>query len=47
MCSTRAATLRTWVYRVAHNTAVKHVLREKRRGVAKLEQASRMIDEPT
>ena len=33
--------LRTWVYRVAHNTAVKHVLREKRRGFAKL----RSLDE--
>jgi RNA polymerase sigma-70 factor (ECF subfamily) len=27
--------LRTWVLRVAHNTAVKYVLREKRRGFAR------------
>src|SRR5262245_63153706 len=38
--------LRTWVYRVAHNTAVKHVLREKRRGVANLERLED-IDEPS
>lgn len=36
----------TWVYRVAHNTAVKHVLREKRRGVARL-RSLEDIDEPS
>ena len=38
--------LRTWVYRVAHNTAVKHMLREKRRGVAHLKSLEE-IDEPS
>jgi RNA polymerase sigma-70 factor (ECF subfamily) len=38
--------LRTWVYRVAHNTAVKHVLREKRRGFAKFRSLEE-IDEPS
>jgi RNA polymerase sigma-70 factor (ECF subfamily) len=38
--------LRTWVYRVAHNTAVKHVLREKRRGVANLKSLED-VDEPS
>ena len=38
--------LRTWVYRVAHNTAVKHVLRAKRRGVAQLKSLED-IDEPS
>jgi RNA polymerase sigma-70 factor (ECF subfamily) len=37
--------LRTWVYRVAHNTAVKHVLREKRRGIASLKSLDD-VDEP-
>jgi RNA polymerase sigma-70 factor, ECF subfamily len=37
--------LRTWVYRVAHNTAVKHVLREKRRGFATLKSLDE-IDDP-
>ncbi len=37
--------LRTWVYRVAHNTAVKHVMREKRRAFGRLESLDR-IEEP-
>jgi RNA polymerase sigma-70 factor, ECF subfamily len=38
--------LRTWVYRVAHNTAVKHVLREKRRRFSNLKSLEDM-DEPS
>jgi RNA polymerase sigma-70 factor, ECF subfamily len=38
--------LRTWVYRVAHNTAVKHVLREKRRRFARLKSLED-VDEPS
>jgi RNA polymerase sigma-70 factor (ECF subfamily) len=38
--------LRTWVYRVAHNTAVKHVLREKRGGFAALKNLDD-VDEPS
>jgi RNA polymerase sigma-70 factor (ECF subfamily) len=37
--------LRTWVYRVAHNTAAKHVIREKRRAFASLKSLEE-IDEP-
>jgi len=37
--------LRTWVYRVAHNTAVKHVMRSKRRAFASLKSLDE-IDEP-
>jgi RNA polymerase sigma-70 factor (ECF subfamily) len=37
--------LRTWVYRVAHNTAVKHVVRAKRRGLVDLKNLDE-IDEP-
>ena len=37
--------LRTWVYRVAHNTAVKHVMRSKRRALASLKSLDD-IDEP-
>ena len=38
--------LRTWVYRVAHNTAVKHVLREKRRRFASFKSLED-VDEPS
>ncbi len=38
--------LRTWVYRVAHNTAIKYVLREKRRGFVKL-QSLEEVEEPS
>jgi RNA polymerase sigma-70 factor (ECF subfamily) len=38
--------LRTWVYRVAHNTAVKHVLREKRGRFAALKSLDD-VDEPS
>jgi RNA polymerase sigma-70 factor (ECF subfamily) len=38
--------LRTWVYRVAHNTAVKHVLRERRRRFSNLKSLED-IDEPS
>lgn len=37
--------LRTWVYRVAHNTAVKHVMRGKRRAFASLKSLED-IDDP-
>jgi RNA polymerase sigma-70 factor, ECF subfamily len=37
--------LRTWVYRVAHNTAVKHVMRAKRRAFVHLKSLDE-IDEP-
>ena len=37
--------LRTWVYRVAHNTAVKHVMRAKHRAFATLKSLEE-IDEP-
>ena len=37
--------LRTWVYRVAHNTAVKHVMRARRRAFASLKSLEE-IDEP-
>jgi len=37
--------LRTWVYRVAHNTAVKHVMRAKRHAFASLKNLDE-IDEP-
>src|ERR1700685_3974247 len=41
-CSTR-----TWVYRVAHNTATSHVLRERRRShsMASLEEIENMADQ--
>jgi RNA polymerase sigma-70 factor (ECF subfamily) len=37
--------IRTWVYRVAHNTAVKHVMQEKRRAPAALKSLEE-VDEP-
>jgi RNA polymerase sigma-70 factor (ECF subfamily) len=37
--------LRTWVYRVAHNTAVRHVMRAKRRAFASLKSLEE-IGEP-
>jgi RNA polymerase sigma-70 factor (ECF subfamily) len=37
--------LRTWVYRVAHNTGVKHVMRAKRRALGSLKSLEE-IEEP-
>ena len=41
----RRCSLRTWVYRVAHNTGVKHVMRAKRRALGSFKSLEE-IDEP-
>lgn len=38
--------LRTWVYRVAHNTAATHVRRQKRAGVSRLASLEELEDLP-
>lgn len=42
-----ACSMRTWVYRVAHNTATSHVLRERRRthSLVSLEEIENMTDQ--
>ena len=42
-----ACSMRTWVYRVAHNTATSHVLREQRRShsMVSLEEIENMADQ--